>query len=96
MRPDAKRGSQTPAAAIPPSSPPGTPAVAPPLADVEVYRTANMIVTRYGDDAPRFASQQMERFRQRGEPKEQAVWARIGMAADELLFAKAEIQRSME
>lgn len=84
MRPDTQNGSKTPPAAIPP------------VTDVEVYRTANMIVTRYGGDALRFASQQMERFRQRGEPKEQAIWARIGMAVDELLFAKAEIQRSME
>ncbi len=91
MRPDTQDGSQT-VAAVPPVAPP----VSPPVTDAEVYRTANMIVTRYGDDAPRFSSQQMENFRQRGEPKEQAIWARIGMAVDELLFAKAEIQRSME
>ncbi len=84
MRPEIQSGSQTPAATIPP------------VTDVEVYRTANMIVTRYGGDALRFAAQQMEHFRQRGEHKEHAIWARIGMAVDELLFAKAEIQRSME
>lgn len=64
--------------------------------DLEVYRTANTIVTLYGDEALRFATQQAERFRQRGEPNGQAVWTRIGDAAGELLFAKAEIQRSME
>ena len=88
MRPDTQSGSRTPAAVAPPA----TPAVS----DIEVYRMANVIVARYGDDALRFASQQMERFHQRGEPKEQAIWARIGTAVDELLFAKAEIQRSME
>ncbi len=76
------------------SQPPAT--TIPPVTDVDVYRTANMIVTRYGDEALRFAAQQMEHFRQRGENKEQAIWARIGMAVDELLFAKAEIKRSME
>lgn len=91
MRPDTQSGPRTPTAAVPEVTPPGAPAVT----DIEVYRTANTIVTRYGDDAPRFSSQQMENFRRRGEPKEQAVWARIGMAVDELLFAKAEIQRSM-
>lgn len=78
-------------------SEPQTPAVTiPPVTDTDVYRTANMIVTRYGEDALRFAAQQMEHFRQRGEHKEQATWSRIGVAVDELLFAKAEIQRSME
>jgi hypothetical protein len=70
--------------------------VIPPVTDTDICRTANLIVTRYGDDALRFAAQQMEHFRQRGENKEQAIWARIGMAVDDLLFAKAEIRRSME
>ncbi len=76
---------------------PQTPAVTiQPVTDIDVYRTANMIVTRYGEDALRFAAQQMEHFRQRGEHKEQANWSRIGVAVDELLFARAEIQRTME
>lgn len=83
-QPTASNGPQAPAAAIPP------------VTDTDVYRTANMIATRYGDDALRFAAQQMEHFRQRGEHKEQAIWARIGLAVDDLLFAKAEIKRSME
>ncbi len=89
MGPGARFNPQTPAAS-------GAPPMTPLVTDVEVYRTANIIVARYGDEALRFTSQQMERFHQRGEPKEQAVWARIGIAVDDLLFAKAEIQRSME
>ena len=84
MRPDMQSEPLTPAVTIQP------------VTDTDVYRTANMIVTRYGEDALRFAAQQTEHFRQRGEHKEHATWARIGIAVDELLFAKAEIQRSME
>ncbi len=91
MRLDTQSRSKVPAA-IPPITPPASS----PVTDIEIYRTANMIVARNEGDALRFASQQMERFRQRGEPKEQAIWARIGMAVDDLLFAKAEIKRSME
>ncbi len=84
MRPDMQSEPQTPAVTIQP------------VTDTDVYRKATMIVTRYGEDALRFAAQQMEHFIQRGENKEHATWARIGIAVDELLFAKAEIQRSME
>ncbi len=67
----------------------------PPVTDADVCRTANMIVTRYGSESLRFAAQQMEVFRQRGDHKEHAIWARIGIAVDDLLFAKAEIDRSI-
>lgn len=60
--------SQVPAAAIPP------------ITDADVHGIANMIVTRYSDDALRFAAQQMEHFRRCGDHKEHAIWARIGMA----------------
>ena len=75
---------------------PEEPATAfPPVTDADISRTATMIVTRYGSEALRFAAQQMEVFNQRGDHKEHAIWVRIGVAVDDLLFAKSEIDRSM-
>lgn len=63
-----------------PSRPPAPATTIPPVTDADVHGIANMIITRYGDDALRFAAQQMEHFRRCGDHKEHAIWARIGMA----------------
>ena len=70
-------GPQAPATAIPP------------ITDVDVQGIATMIVSRYGDNALRFAAQQMEHFHRWGDHKEHAIWARIGMAVGERETATA-------
>ncbi len=55
----------------------------PPVTEADVRGIAGMIITRHGNDALRFAAQQMELFRRRGDHKEHAIWARIGMAVGE-------------
>ncbi|MCH8182646.1 MAG: hypothetical protein IID55_05630 [Proteobacteria bacterium] len=61
----------------------------PPVTEADVQGVANMIVTRHGDNALRFAAQQMEHFRRRGDRKEHAIWTRIGMAVGERETAPA-------
>ena len=54
----------------------------PPLSDADIRGTANMIITRHGNDALRFAAQQMEHCHRRGDQREHTIWARIGMEID--------------
>ena len=72
-----------------PSSPQVPATAIPPVTKADVQGIANMIITRYRDNALRFAAQQMEHFRRCGDHTEHAVWARIGMAVGERETARA-------
>ncbi len=72
-----------------PSCPQAPATTIPPVTEADVQGIANMIVTRYGNNALRFAAQQMEHFHRRGDHTEHAIWARIGMAVGERETAPA-------
>ncbi len=66
-----------------PSGPQAPATTVPPVTEADVQGIANMIVTRYGESALRFAAQQMAHFHRKGDHKEHAIWTRIGMAVGE-------------
>jgi len=53
--------------------------------DIEVYRAANTLVKRWGQDAPLEAARNADAMIERGDPEGLAVWKRILKAVDELL-----------
>ncbi len=53
--------------------------------DLEIYRAANQLVTRYGQDAEFEAAKQADAMIERGDPEGLAVWKRILRAVDDLL-----------
>ena len=68
--------------------------------DLDIYRSAKILVAQHGEDAPLRASVQAERFRKAGDGERVAVWLRIMKAAEELLAEKlgggAAVQRARE
>ncbi len=55
------------------------------ITDLEIYRAANQLVKRYGQDAELEAAKQADAMIERGDPEGLAVWKRILKAVDELL-----------
>ncbi len=53
--------------------------------NLEIYRAANQLVKRYGEDAEFKAAKQADAMIERGDPEGLAVWRRILSAVDELL-----------
>ncbi len=53
--------------------------------DLEIYRAANQLVKRYGEDAELEAAKQADAMLEAGDPEGLAVWKRILKAVDELL-----------
>ena len=54
------------------------------LPDIEIYRTANVLVSQYGDDAPAIAQERVEALAYSGDTEGAAVWLRIARAVAEL------------
>ena len=55
------------------------------ISDLEIYRAANQLVKRHGEDAEFEAAKQADAMIERGDPEGLAVWKRILRAVDELL-----------
>ncbi len=52
--------------------------------EIEVYRAANQLIQRYGQDAEIEAAKQADAMIEAGDPEGLAVWKRILRAVDEL------------
>ena len=61
--------------------PPGRP----PIPDLDVYRSARLLIDRHGQDALIEAAQSADALRDKGDLDGQAVWMRIRKAVLELL-----------
>ena len=55
--------------------------------DIDIYRTANVLVEMHGENAPLQASMKADALLEAGDVDGQAVWKRILAAVDELLLA---------
>jgi hypothetical protein len=54
--------------------------------DLDIYRTANVLVELHGDDAPIQAAMKADALLEAGDMDGQAVWKRILAAVEELLL----------
>ncbi len=53
--------------------------------DIDIYRSANIIVMQHGKDAPIHAAMRADKFLEAGDLDGYAVWHRITAAAEEQL-----------
>ena len=60
-------------------------AVKPVIADIDIWRSAQVMVKRYGRDAPLEAAQRADAMLEAGDLDGHAVWLRIVKAVRELL-----------
>ena len=54
-------------------------------ADLDIYRSARLLVDQHGEDAPIFAAQQADKCLEAGDLDGKAVWMRVIGAIEELL-----------
>ncbi len=54
------------------------------ILDLDIYRTANLLVKRHGQDAPIHAAMRADAMLEKGDMDGDAVWKRILRAAGEL------------
>ena len=52
--------------------------------EIDIYRSAKVLVDQHGDDAPIFAAQQADRCLAGGDLDGKAVWMRVIKAIEEL------------
>ncbi len=53
--------------------------------EIDIYRSANLLIQQHGEDAPIFADQQADRCLEAGDLDGKAVWMRVIAAIEELL-----------
>lgn len=56
------------------------------ISEIDIYRTADVLIGQYGDEALLEAMYRVERYRRIGNSKGMAVWRRIGDAIETLLI----------
>ncbi len=54
------------------------------IPDLDIYRSANLLVKRHGEDAPIHAAMRADAMLKRGDLDGYAVWKRILKAVEEL------------
>ena len=54
------------------------------IPDLDIYRTANVLVKQYGQDAPIHAAMRADELLETGDLEGCAVWKRILLAVEEL------------
>jgi hypothetical protein len=54
--------------------------------DIDIYRTANVLVELHGEDAPLQAAMKADMLLEAGDLDGQAIWKRILAAVEELLL----------
>ena len=57
--------------------------------DIDVYRSAKLLVDRHGGDAPIHAAMRADELMDQGDMDGRAVWLRIKAAVEELLRVEA-------
>ncbi len=55
------------------------------IPDLDIYRTANILIREHGDDAPVEAAMRADAMLEKGDLEGCAVWKRVLQAAEELL-----------
>ena len=55
------------------------------VADLDIYRSAKLLIDQHGEDAPIFAAQQADKCLEAGDLDGKAVWMRVIGAIKELL-----------
>ncbi len=45
--------------------------------EIDIYRSAKLLVDQHGEDAPIFSAQQADRFLEAGDLDGKAVWMRV-------------------
>ena len=53
--------------------------------DLDIYRSANLLIDRHGEDAPIFAAQQADACLEGGDLDGKGTWMRVIRAINELL-----------
>ena len=53
--------------------------------ELDIYRSAQVFIRQYGENAPRRAARQAADFQAKGDDQGHAVWLRISKAAVDLL-----------
>ncbi len=53
--------------------------------EIDIYRSAKLLIDQHGEDAPIFAAQQADRCLEAGDLDGKAVWMRVIGAIKELL-----------
>ena len=62
----------------------------PPIADLDIYRTAKLLVDKHGAEAPIHAATQADAMLDKGDLDGQAVWMRILNAVEGLLRGRGD------
>ncbi len=60
------------------------------IPDLDIYRTANLLVRRHGEDAPIHAAMRADAMLEAGDLDGYAVWKRVLRAVEELRGEKPE------
>ena len=58
--------------------------------EIDIYRSANLLIDHHGADAPIFAAMQADRCLEAGDLDGKAVWMRVIGAIKELTEGRAE------
>ncbi len=53
--------------------------------DLDIYRSANVLIQKHGEDAPILAAMRADQLMETGDMEGRAVWLRIVKAIEELL-----------
>ena len=53
--------------------------------EIDIYRSAKLLIDQHGEDAPVFAAQQADKYLEGGDLDGKAVWMRVIGAIKELL-----------
>ncbi len=54
------------------------------VADLDIYRSARLLIDQHGEDAPIFAAMQADKRAEAGDRKGRAVWLRVIRTIEEL------------
>ncbi len=53
-------------------------------AEIDIYRSARLLIDQHGEDAPIFAAMQADKLAEAGDRKGRAVWLRVIRTIEEL------------
>jgi len=62
-------------------------------AEIDIWRTANLMVKQHGDEAPIFTAMRADEMLENGDLTGQLVWRRVLRAVEELLRDRGAAER---
>ncbi len=65
------------------------------LTDLDIFRTANILIREHGEDAPIQAAMHADAMMEKGDLEGCAVWKRVLRAAEELLSEERPVAGGM-